>query len=73
MDTLTNAGSTEMTYDRSTGTVIYRSKVHLGLKRNFQVMPAAQYVTAPRAAQSTRATQEGLSFDRSGVATSNCS
>ncbi len=33
-----------MTYDRATGTVIYRSKVHLGLKRNFQVMPAAQWL-----------------------------
>ncbi len=31
-----------MTYDAQTGTVIYRSKMHLGLKRNFQVMPGAQ-------------------------------
>ena len=28
-----------MSYDRASGTVIYRSKMHLGLKRNFQVMP----------------------------------
>ncbi len=27
-----------------TGTVIYRSKMHLGLKRNFQVMPGAQWL-----------------------------
>ena len=33
-----------MTYDRATGTVIYRSKMHLGLKRNFQVMPGAQWL-----------------------------
>ena len=33
----------KMTYDRATGTVIYRSKMHLGLKRNFQVMPGAQW------------------------------
>ncbi len=29
-----------MHYDADTGTVIYRSKMHLGLKRNFQVLPA---------------------------------
>ena len=33
-----------MTYDPATGTLIYRSKMHLGLKRNFQVMPAAQWL-----------------------------
>ena len=33
-----------MTYDRATGTVIYRSKMHKGLKRNFQVMPGAQWL-----------------------------
>ncbi len=33
-----------MTYDAATGTVIYRSKMHLGLKRNFQVMPGAQWL-----------------------------
>jgi len=27
-----------------TGTVIYRSKMHLGLKRNFQVMPGAEWL-----------------------------
>ena len=26
------------------GTVIYRSKMHLGLKRNFQVMPGAEWL-----------------------------
>jgi len=34
----------EMTYDAGTGTVIYRSKMHLGLKRNFQVMPGAEWL-----------------------------
>jgi len=29
----------KMSYDAATGGVIYRSKMHLGLKRNFQVMP----------------------------------
>ena len=33
-----------MSYDAATGTVIYRSKRHLGLKRNFQVMPGAQWL-----------------------------
>ncbi len=28
----------KMTYDAQTGSVIYRSKMHLGLKRNFQVL-----------------------------------
>jgi len=31
----------KMTYDAATGTVIYRSKMHAGLKRNFQVMSGA--------------------------------
>ncbi len=34
----------KMTYDAATGTVIYRSKMHLGLKRNFQVMPGAEWL-----------------------------
>ena len=34
----------KMTYDPATGTVIYRSKMHLGLKRNFQVMPGAEWL-----------------------------
>lgn len=34
----------KMAYDAQTGTVIYRSKMHLGLKRNFQVMPGAQWL-----------------------------
>ncbi len=37
----------KMTYDAQTGTVIYRSKMHLGLKRNFQVMPGAQWLELP--------------------------
>ena len=31
----------KMNYDTASGTVIYRSKMHLGLKRNFQVMAGA--------------------------------
>jgi len=34
----------KMHYDADTGTVIYRSKMHLGLKRNFQVMPGAEWL-----------------------------
>jgi len=34
----------KMSYDAATGTVIYRSKMHLGLKRNFQVMPGAEWL-----------------------------
>jgi hypothetical protein len=34
----------KMRYDASTGAVIYRSKMHLGLKRNFQVMPGAEWL-----------------------------
>ncbi len=34
----------KMTYDDATGTVIYRSKMHLGLKRKFQVMPGAEWL-----------------------------
>jgi hypothetical protein len=34
----------KMTYDPQTGSVIYRSKMHLGLKRNFQVMPGAEWL-----------------------------
>ena len=34
----------KMTYDVESGTVIYRSKMHLGLKRNFQVMPGAEWL-----------------------------
>src|SRR5712691_9232398 len=32
----------KMTYDAKTGMVIYRSHMHPGLKRNFQLMPGAQ-------------------------------
>ena len=34
----------KMSYDAATGTVIYRSKMHLGLKRNFQVMRGAEWL-----------------------------
>jgi len=34
----------KMTYDAAAGSIIYRSKMHLGLKRNFQVMPGAQWL-----------------------------
>ena len=34
----------KMTYDAATGTVIYRSKMHGGLKRNFQVIPGAAWL-----------------------------
>lgn len=34
----------KMTYDAATGTVIYRSKMHAGLKRNFQLMPGAEWL-----------------------------
>jgi hypothetical protein len=36
-----------MRCDAATGTVIYRSKMHLGLKRNFQVMPGAKVSASP--------------------------
>ena len=34
----------KMTYDAKTGMVIYRSHMHKGLKRNFQLMPGAQWL-----------------------------
>ena len=34
----------KMRYDAATGSVIYRSKMHLGLKRNFQLMPGAEWL-----------------------------
>jgi Putative transposase len=34
----------KMSYDAPSGTVIYRSKMHRGLKRNFQVMPGAEWL-----------------------------
>jgi hypothetical protein len=34
----------KMTYDAATGTVIYRSRMHAGLKRNFQVMSGAAWL-----------------------------
>ena len=34
----------KMSYDAATGTVTYRSKMHAGLKRNFQLMPGAAWL-----------------------------
>ncbi len=34
----------KMSYDAVTGTVIYRSKMHLGIKINLQVMPGAEWL-----------------------------
>ena len=34
----------KMNYDAASGSVIYRSKMHLGLKRNFQVMAGAEWL-----------------------------
>ncbi|MGH8674826.1 MAG: transposase [Burkholderiales bacterium] len=34
----------KMTYDAASGTVLYRAKMHLGLKRNFQLMPGAEWL-----------------------------
>lgn len=36
----------KMTYDAATGTVIYSSKMHAGLKRNFELMPRAKSMRA---------------------------
>jgi hypothetical protein len=33
-----------MSDEAATGTVIYRSKMHAGFKRNFQVMPGAEWL-----------------------------
>ncbi len=33
-----------MAYDAATGIVTYRSKMHLGLKRNYQLMPGAEWL-----------------------------
>ena len=35
----------KMTYDDKTGMVIYRAKLHATLKRNFQLLPAVQWLT----------------------------
>ncbi len=37
----------KMSYDARTGSVIYRSKMHARLKRNFQVMPGAEWLELP--------------------------
>ncbi len=34
----------KMTYDAKTGMVIYRSRMHKSLKRNYQLMPGAQWL-----------------------------
>jgi hypothetical protein len=34
----------KMTYDARSGAVIYRAKMHAGLKCNFQAMPGAQWL-----------------------------
>jgi len=34
----------KMSYRATTATVVYRPKMHLGLKRNFQVMPGAEWL-----------------------------
>lgn len=34
----------KMSYDTRTGIVIYRSRLHKGLKRNFQLVPGAQWL-----------------------------
>ena len=36
-----------MRHDEKSGVVIYRSHMHQGLKRNFQVMPAVQWLELP--------------------------
>jgi len=46
----------KMTYDAESGTVIDRSKMHLGLKRNFQVTPGAEWLESCSAATSRIAT-----------------
>ena len=35
----------KMTYDKQTGMVIYRSKFHASLKRNYQLLPAVKWLT----------------------------
>ena len=35
----------KMTYDRQTGMVIYRSKFHASLKRNYPLLPAVKWLT----------------------------
>jgi hypothetical protein len=37
----------KMRYDAQTRMVIYRSKMHLGMKKNFQVMPGAHWLELP--------------------------
>lgn len=37
----------KMTYDAATGTVIYRSKMHASLKRNYQVMSGVAGASLP--------------------------
>ena len=58
----------KMTYDAATGTVIYRSKMHAGLKRNFQVMPGKGVpASRRRAADGGRGAGQSRSLLRVGV------
>ncbi len=61
-----------MNYDRATGTVIYRSKMHLGLKRNFQVMPGAQWLELlckhiKAATAASHRARAAFAFERAGA------
>lgn len=42
----------KMTYDPSTAMIIYRSKLHATLKRNYQLMPALKWLRACSSASS---------------------
>jgi len=53
----------KMAYDTGTGTVIYRSKLHLGLKRNFQVMPGAEWLLVTNGADDIQHAPEAMSAD----------
>ncbi len=44
----------KMSYDAATGSVIYRSKMHVGLKRNFQMMSGAEWLELLCRRSSTR-------------------
>ena len=58
----------KMRYDAATGTVIYHSKMHLGLKRNFQVMPGAAAPAAGPGAGGAGVGGEGGGALRNSVA-----
>ena len=48
----------KMTYDVATGTVIYRSKMHAGLKRNFPVMPGEEPATVRESSGASSSTSD---------------